>query len=91
MDNIILEKIANLICEDCPHQGDNSFPCEKKLPCIYAQGLAEQIYLIESRQCTEDEVKRVDWEYYNIHNHHWEVDKLLQAQAEIFKKEWGVK
>jgi len=27
-------RVAELICEDCPHQGDKGFPCNKKLPCV---------------------------------------------------------
>ncbi len=36
-------RVAELICEDCDHQGDKAFPCLKKLPCVYAEGLADQI------------------------------------------------
>ena len=36
-------KVADLICEDCDHQGQSEFPCAKQLPCVYAEGLADQI------------------------------------------------
>ena len=36
-------RVAELICEDCDHQGDKAFPCLKKLPCVYAEGLANGI------------------------------------------------
>ena len=41
-----IQEVAKLICEDCPHQGDKTFPCNKKLPCVYAEGLADQILAI---------------------------------------------